>query len=91
LSNPRLATAHEESIVDTDAEMKRLEEAKDTHEPWLRKQPGFRGVGIGVNLANKLCLKILTGRMPPEVREQVEKRLADVDVEFEETGDFTAL
>lgn len=70
--------------------IKQLESEKAKHQAWLRQQPGFMGIGIGMGPDLQPSLKILTNQMPPETKQAIERRLASVPFHFDETGPLEA-
>lgn len=67
-----------------------LLEEKQKHETWLQQQPGLVGTGVGSRANGELCLVIYTDRMPRLAKEGIRKRLGEVSIEFEESGEFRA-
>jgi hypothetical protein len=67
-----------------------LIEARDRAEAWLNEQSGIRGTGIGLSQGGQACIKIFTDHMPPETKQLIEHRLANLPIEFEESGEFIA-
>jgi hypothetical protein len=65
-----------------------LQILRDQHESWLRALPGVVGTGIGMDSGGRVALKVFTNHMPPETRDAIIARLADVPVAIEETGEI---
>jgi hypothetical protein len=65
-----------------------LQTIRDSHESWLRAQPGVVGTGIGIDKGGRIALKIFTNQMSSATREAITARLADAPVAFEETGEI---
>lgn len=67
-------------------EMEQIRAAKAAHGEWVGKQIGCNGIGIGVDSASRPCIKIFTKHMQKDVRDSIEQRLGEVNMEFVEIG-----
>lgn len=61
---------------------------RDKHEAWLNQQDGMTGTGIGIAQGGQLCIKIYTNHMSAATKRAICNRLAELPIEFEETGEF---
>lgn len=63
---------------------------RDKLEPWLLKQPGFNGSGIGMSRGGNLVIKVYSNRMPAATRDAIVEKAGKLPIEIEETGEFRA-
>lgn len=69
----------------------KLAAVRDQHDDWLMQQPSVMGSSIGYDKKGRLCVKILTDQADAKLRNEIEKRMSGVPIDFEESGPIEAL
>jgi hypothetical protein len=57
---------------------------RDRHEPWLKTLPGFVGSSAALSPSGEVVIKIMSDRMPEDIKQAVAQRLAMAPLLFEE-------